>query len=591
MELLRDIASIVELLLFGGLAVTAARRLRRRRDPAALWFALTTGILAAVVAGGLLLGDSGEAPLWATKLLVGLLSLFPYCLYRFMAAFGRPSRAADRFVQVMTALVLTCTALLPSFPDAGEARPGWFSAYLVVFLLHWTAVAVLVAHHLWRAGRGQPTLVRRRMRLLSCASVALTAALLVSGTAGDDEGPAGVAVQLGAMGSAVLFFLGYAPPRALRTLWSQPETDALRRAVPGLLAAGTRADVVAAVLPGLSGVVGSRGAAVVDRDGCTLGQLGLGDDEVRAALDGREGTAPDSSTDGAPALLRFDYPFGVLLLSATAHAPFFGREERALLDAVATLVEVALERVAESERERALRERLERLNELKNEFVAVVAHDLRSPMVVLAGYADLLVTRGDRFDAEDRAEMLGTISRTVKKLARLVEDVLQVARIESGEFSYRIVPFDVLEVVRGAVRDVAGGEAARRIEIVAGEPLPPGLGDPDRHWQILTNLLANALKFSPPDAPVRVTVSAGEALQVAVEDRGAGIAAEDLDKLFLKFSRLSTNGSSSTEVGTGLGLYICKSMIEAQGGAIEVRSTPGVGSTFRYTVPRAETVA
>jgi ABC-type Na+ efflux pump permease subunit len=124
------------------------------------------GILAAVVAGGRLLGDDGEAPLWATKLLVAVLSLFPYCLYRFMHAFARPPRLADRFVGVMTVVVIAATLALPSFPQPDEARPGWFVVYVATFLTHWAIVSVLVAANLWRSGGGQPTLVRRRMRLL-----------------------------------------------------------------------------------------------------------------------------------------------------------------------------------------------------------------------------------------------------------------------------------------------------------------------------------------------------------------------------------------------------------------------------------------
>jgi two-component system sensor histidine kinase KdpD len=240
-------------------------------------------------------------------------------------------------------------------------------------------------------------------------------------------------------------------------------------------------------------------------------------------------------------------------VAATPHAPFFGPEDRDLVNAIAALTEIALERVAEAEREREIRAQLERLNALQNEFVAVVAHDLRSPMVVIAGYADLLVDRADRFDAEDRREMLRTISRTVKKLARFVEDVLQVARIESGDFSYRIAPFELLPVVHGAVQDVAATGTRDRVEVVAPTTLPTALGDPERHWQILTNLLSNALKFSPPGTPIRVTVSDGDMLRVAVEDQGAGIAADDVDKLFLKFSRLTGDGRRARSPGQASG--------------------------------------
>lgn len=587
MEILRDIAAVVEIVFFGALAGVAARHRLRRGSSASLWFALTTGILALVVVGGLLIGpDDGDRSLWGVKLVVIVLSLFPYSQYRFMEAFARPSRLVDRAVLAMTVVLIAYTLLLPSFPGPDDARPGWFVAYLVLFLAHWTGVSLIVAFRLWRAGHGQPTLARRRMRLLSLASLTLTLALLLTGTVRGDSGPAAVAIQLAAMATAVLLYLGYSPPRALRTLWSWPETDAVRRSVPNLMAAQTEQEVAQAILPGLAGVVGSRGAGLVDREGRLIGAVGLREEEVLRAVGRRDETSGGADDDGDP-LLTFEYPFGVVALAANPQAPFFGREEIGLVNAVATLTGIALGRVAETTHARETQERLERLNELKNEFVAVVAHDLRSPMTVIAGYADLLVAGGDRMPSAQRAEMLGTISRSVKKLSRLVEDVLQVARIESGEYAYEVAPFDVATVVRGAIRDVGGGHDPSRFDVITPPELPLGLGDADRHWQVLTNLLSNALKFSAPGSPVRVRVDDGPMLQVAVEDEGSGIAPEDLDKLFEKFSRPSrTNGSNVH--GHGLGLYICKSMIEAQGGTIAVRSTPGRGTTFSYTIPKAE---
>ena len=244
-------------------------------------------------------------------------------------------------------------------------------------------------------------------------------------------------------------------------------------------------------------------------------------------------------------------------------------------------------RLAEEERTSA---RLRELDQLKNEFVGVVAHDLRSPMTVIAGYVDTVLQRWDDLTDEMKRELLGVASKNTKRLSVLVEDVLQVARIESGDFPYEIAPFDLGALVRRTVAEMTSARPERPVCADVPESLPEAFGDEDRQWRVLTNLVSNAQKFSPDDVPVVVTVRAREAyLEVSVVDRGPGIAAEDLPRLFGKFARLA--GAPGGEKGTGLGLYICKALVEAQGGTIDATSRVGAGTTLRYTVPRTRELA
>lgn len=226
------------------------------------------------------------------------------------------------------------------------------------------------------------------------------------------------------------------------------------------------------------------------------------------------------------------------------------------------------------------------LDRLKNDFVAMVAHDLRSPMSVIAGFAETLDKRWDRLPAEQRTLLLEGISRNVYSLDHLVEDVLQVARLESGQFSYEMEPFDLGALIERTAGETSESNAGQKIELDVPPSLPLARGDELRNWQILTNLLSNAFKFSASGRPVKVTVTVlADALKVEVIDRGVGIAGDDVDRLFNKFSRVSQSGGKAG--GTGLGLYICRLMVEAQGGSIGVASEPGEGSTFYYTIPRA----
>ncbi len=237
------------------------------------------------------------------------------------------------------------------------------------------------------------------------------------------------------------------------------------------------------------------------------------------------------------------------------------------------------------EKERTAVEKLTALDALKNEFVAMVAHDLRSPMTVISGLADTIRVKWDQLEESRKKEFLGLISNNVNNLSDLIEDVLQVARIESDEFSYEIAPFDVASVARRTATELMTANPGRQIEVLSSEGTPHAMGDAQRNWQILTNLTSNALKFSPEDLPVSIEVqhTDDDLLRISVEDRGMGIRPEEISKLFQKFSRVTQTGPVKAK-GTGLGLYICKRMVEDQGGEISVESTLGVGSTFIYTL-------
>jgi PAS domain S-box-containing protein len=238
-------------------------------------------------------------------------------------------------------------------------------------------------------------------------------------------------------------------------------------------------------------------------------------------------------------------------------------------------------------RQREIAERQEELNQLKSEFVGIVAHDLKSPMAVIAGFADVLVDHWDTTSDEEKVEFLGRIRESIRRLSDLVDDVLQVARIESGEMAFNVEPIDLALIVRETVREMEEAEPARTINVTLPDVLPPVLGDKERQWRILTNLLTNAIKFSDPGDPVDVVVERiRDDIRVSVIDRGPGIHPEDVSKLFQRFSRVKQAEGQRVK-GSGLGLYISRSLVEAQGGRIWVDSKVGEGSAFRYTIPVA----
>jgi len=265
----------------------------------------------------------------------------------------------------------------------------------------------------------------------------------------------------------------------------------------------------------------------------------------------------------------------------------YQEEDLPVIEALGRDLSGVLNQLLLIEREREAARRSHELDQLKSEFVGIVAHDLRSPMTVIAGFADILRSGGDQLAPHERDDYLARISSNVKQLAELVEDVLQVARIESGELTCEGEPFDLAKLVRDTASELTGTQRARPLNLAIANDLPAAFGDARRQWQVLSNLVGNALKFSPEDTPIDIRVTRKEDLiEVEVEDHGRGMRPEDAHRVFEKFVRSSHDGAPVA--GTGLGLYIARSLVEAQGGTISVESYEGRGSTFRYTVPTAE---
>jgi signal transduction histidine kinase/HAMP domain-containing protein len=277
---------------------------------------------------------------------------------------------------------------------------------------------------------------------------------------------------------------------------------------------------------------------------------------------------------------------GSLLAFGSSHAAVFGPREATLLRAAVRETAVVFDILVNLERERTTVERLEEIDRQKNDFIGMVTHDLRSPMSVIAGFADTLRLQWNRLSPSQREEILWTISRNVLGLSAMVEDMLDVARIESGDYSYNVSPFPLDALVRRTTTELIQAHAGREAAIVIDDDLPLANADEQRVWQVLNNLLSNACKFSDDNEPiaVRVTIQRG-LLRVAVSDRGPGVPSEDRDLIFDKYARLPSAPGRPRVEGTGLGLYISKLLIEAQGGQIGVDDGPGSGATFWFTVP------
>ena len=229
--------------------------------------------------------------------------------------------------------------------------------------------------------------------------------------------------------------------------------------------------------------------------------------------------------------------------------------------------------------------RLQELDRLKSNFVNSVSHELRTPLTSIMGYSEFLEDEIGGTLAPEQQKFVAQIQAGTQRLQRLVDDLLDFARIDAGTFTLRIAEADFCARAREVAASVQPQmEGAHLTLAVACEgPLLLAM-DPQRIGQVLINLLSNALKFTPEGG--RITVRArpeAGGVRCEVTDTGVGIAADDLPKLFQRFSQLP----GSQAGGTGLGLSICKALVEAHGGTIGVESEPGRGSTFWFTLPGA----
>jgi signal transduction histidine kinase len=240
---------------------------------------------------------------------------------------------------------------------------------------------------------------------------------------------------------------------------------------------------------------------------------------------------------------------------------------------------------------RALQEKsgqLELASRHKSDFLARMSHELRTPLNAILGYTELIVDRIYGEVPDKIREVLERVERSGRHLLGLINDVLDLSKIEAGQLVLAMSEYsfkDVAEAVAAAVESLAT-EKHLRLKVDVTTDLPVARGDERRITQVLLNLVGNAIKFTDAgEVVVRVTNSDGEFL-VSVADAGPGIAPEDQQKIFEEFQQ---GGSSSAKGGTGLGLSIAKRIVEMHGGRIWVESTPGKGSTFFFSVPiRAE---
>jgi signal transduction histidine kinase len=561
------IVELVNLAAFVALAVVAVRQWRLRRERAAAWAAASFAALAFVLLLGRVLPDEPQslAARGVQRLDLVVLLLFPYLLYRFTVAFAPTSWRVARVIDSATVLLVASTVALPRLPAEGEPQPWWFVAYVVAFVVHWVLLSLVVVWRLMRAGRGLPGVARRRMEMLGFGAAAITLALVLVAIAPTEGPEIDLTAQVLAFLSAFAFLLGIAPPAVVRFGWRREEQRRLQEAVGSLMGQATSEHEVAArVLVPMAAIVGARSVTLRNAAGEVIGSH----------------EAPErAGQEEASERLELDVPGGSLSIVTSPYAPFFGGDELRLLRTLGGLTGLALDRARLFGQEREARLTLERADQLKSDFVALAAHELRTPVAAATGIAETLTRHRGRLDEPGRRQLEDAMAGQMARLALLVEQLLDLSRLDAEVVSIRPQRVRIRQRVEQLV--LSAGERAATIELAIDPALEADV-DPVAFDRIVSNLVTNALRYG--SLPIVVDAQRTDRhFRLVVEDCGDGVPAAFVPDLFERFTR--SDDSHERASGTGLGLAIARSYAQAHRGELFYEPAQPRGARFHLVLP------
>jgi two-component system, OmpR family, sensor histidine kinase KdpD len=389
----------------------------------------------------------------------------------------------------------------------------------------------------------------------------------------------------------VSYLVGALERRRRQAERGEQETRRLYELSSSLVAHGSLEDTLNSVVHTVRSLFDLAGCAIVLPDGDQL-RIAASDGEVSKALATNltaqvraAGTGDLQPGQALTVPLRAGAePVGALVVVAGGPgSPVFGEAERRVLATFANQAALALDQ-GRQEEQRARTRALEETDRLRTALLNSVSHDLRTPLASIKASVSSLLDPEVRWSEEERREFLTTIDQEADRLNRLVHNLLDMSRIEAGALDLRLQETSVAEVAGPVVRR-ARSLSSHRIDVDMPESLPPVIADPVLLEQVLTNLLDNARRYAGGSPLALVARERGDTVELRVIDHGPGIPVPERERVFDQFYRLKAGGRRPE--GTGMGLAICRGIVDALEGSLRVETTPGGGATFILSLPAA----
>jgi signal transduction histidine kinase len=585
----------LETLAFCGLAVITLVDWVRHPGRQRAYLAWAIGLLAVVTLVGRFAGPSGQEPRWMTILTVPAFLGSGYALLLFRHSFIPLSRRTLVVLAIVVAAVSVALMALPVPQDPKNPPPLYLAAALG-FIGLWCGFIIEPVVRFWMASRRRPAVQRARLRALSLGYGGIVAVIVVAigvalgaGFRSSQNQVYQLTLGLIVLGIIPLLYLSFAPPVWVRRFWRAREESALRKATSELLSAASPTQLASDALGWALRLTGAERGLVAGPEGTVLAATGLKPVWERhlSTLDPGEGARLEALPDGGAEHVAVVAPLhagasrGLIAVIGGPFTPVFGADEADRLGDYGVDVGVALERL---DLERQLGRRafeLERSNEALQEFAYVASHDLQEPLRMVASYLQLIRSRyGSRLDA-DADEFIDFAVDGARRMQALIDDLLAYSRVNTKAAAMQQTQLtNVVDRAQANLRAAIEESGAR---IIVGR-LPAVRGDVVQLVQLFQNLIANAIKFRGPETPeIRVDATRGDGEWVlTVRDNGIGIEPRHAERIFLIFKRLHP---PDVYPGTGIGLSICRKIVERHGGHIWVESHLDGGAAFHFTFP------
>jgi signal transduction histidine kinase/CheY-like chemotaxis protein len=573
--------------------VTALTWLRRGRDRSLGFLALAIILLAFVSGAGRL---QAHLPFTIPLLSTADLIAFAGCGYALLRYRDSLIPLPRRWHAVALASLAAASVIL-IVASAVQVQRAALLAIAVVWLAIWGACVCEPTARFWLLARRLPAVQAWRLRSLSLAFGGLVAILVVAISVGSfaRQPAVQVGIEVAALAIVPLLYASFSPPSWLRRQWRAEEEENLRAFMEQLLVSDDRDALANRALELAMRLVGGASGVLFDTSHTPVASRGLKADDLselatrvaelphgigRITLAGTEHRAmsvPVTGLAGSRTLVVLAGPF----------TPTFGDDETTRMQQLMSAFVTALDRrhlVIELERANSA---LQEANRHKSVFLANMSHELRTPLNAIIGFSELLTdSREGQFDDATRKRFLGQIQSSGKHLLGLINDILDLSKVEAGQMELRLQVVNVADAVDQVVRTVEPLVAKKSIDLqtdvgAAGELL----ADPGKLKQMLLNLVSNAIKFTPEGGAVTIAAThTASAVEIAVTDTGIGIAEEDQRQIFQEFHQVD-QGPGRRHEGTGLGLALTRRFALLHGGDVKVASTPDRGSVFTLVLP------